>query len=115
MAKFTNVSGELRFVNHGLRSTQAVAAGDTLELPDEDDVVLAYACQPDVWAAEDDSAKDAATRQQQAAVDAQAAADAQSQADADELARLDAEVAAKTAEDEAAAAATDNTDDPSKG
>ena len=96
MAKFTNVSGELRFVNHGLRTTQAVAADGVLELPDDDlDAVGAYACQPDVWAAQDDAAKDAATRTAQAATDAQTAA----QAEADELARLDEQVAAQETTD----------------
>jgi hypothetical protein len=115
VAKFTNVSGELRFVNHGLRATVAVPADGDLEIPDDDEVVAAYACQPDVWAAADDVAKNAAVRQAQAATDAQAASEAAAQADAEELSRLDAEVAAQTAADEAAAAATDTDDDPSKG
>lgn len=111
MAKFTNVSGELRFVNHGLRATVAVPADGDLELPDGDDELIgAYACQPDVWAAQDDAAKNAATRAAQAATDAQAAA----AAEAAELARLDEHVAAQAAADEAAAAAA-NTDDGSKG
>lgn len=47
MAKFVNLTRDLRFAVHGLRAPVSVQPGAVLEVPD--DVADAYACQPEIW------------------------------------------------------------------
>ena len=100
MATFKNVTGDLRYVSHGLRAHQAIPAGEQVTVPD--DVAGAYGCQPAIWAPVDSSAQAAAkteaAKSDLATAQAETAAIARLEAERAETARLEALAAQSEAE-----------------
>jgi cell division septation protein DedD len=72
VAKFTNLTSDVRYIVHGLPGVRAILPGDVAEVAD--DVAESYASQPEIWGAVCDVAKTAVADIAQAASEAAAAA-----------------------------------------